>query len=166
MFENTVWEGLIIHLKISEADAYFVMRVTCGNTSIIGYYKSSQTCCCRAPTPSGYRCQCEWRYPPAIRRLFIVTTEPYARSKEREQRFGAVALKTSSVFCSATIWTYIHMLFIQNQPCSHGVISYSHRLRCQCFEKCCPVTAGVVCYEYSCYFVPVLIFPTSLVCIK
>lgn len=44
------------------------------------------TCCCRAPTPSGYRCQCECRYPPAIRRFLIVITEPYARSVRSKQR--------------------------------------------------------------------------------
>lgn len=44
----------------------------------------SPTCCCFAPTPSGYRCQWECKYPPAIRRFFIVMVEPCARSASEE----------------------------------------------------------------------------------
>lgn len=45
-----------------------------------------RTCCCFAPTPSGYRCQWECKYPPAIRRFFTVMVEPYARSASGEGR--------------------------------------------------------------------------------
>ena len=54
------------------------------------------TCCCLAPTPSGYKWKCEWRYPPPTRAFLRVIAAPKARSR------GILAL--CSWFPSKAVW--------------------------------------------------------------
>lgn len=89
-------------LEIHRENRWLKINDTLTDISRFNYFWScfSPTCCCFAPTPSGYRCQWECKYPPAMRRFFIVMVEPCARSASEEGEHITFHHKTQETMTS------------------------------------------------------------------